>query len=115
MLTISQMMDNSGLSGLSKYVLGTKNRHYISRKESRLSRNIILNDPLYNNILENKYKSVKNIIMKKNNFIESRISFLMNNEFTYNTPNPALNGRIIARDEDAIRRDVLQFFNGFVY
>ena len=115
MLTISQMMDNSGLSGLSKYVLGTKNRHYISRKESRLSRNIILSDPLYNNILENKYKSVKNIIMKKNNFIESRISFLMNNEFTYNTPNPALNGRIIARDEDAIRRDVLQFFNGFVY
>lgn len=115
MLTIAQMMDNSGLSGLSKYVLGTKNRHYISRKESRLSRNIILSDPLYNNILENKYKSVKNIIMKKNNFIESRISFLMNNEFTYNTPDPSLNGRIIARDEDAIRRDVLQFFNGFVY
>lgn len=115
MLAITKCMDASGLSSLSKYVLGTKNRHYISRKESRLSRSQLMNDPLYQHIINTKYQNVKNVITKKNNFIESRVSYLMNNEFTYNTPNEDLNGRIIPRDEDQIRRDVLKFFNGFVF
>ena len=115
MLATAKSMDNMGLSSLSKYVLGAKNRHYISRKESRLSRSQLLNDPLYQHIVNTKYKNVKNVITKKNNFIESRVSYLMNNEFTYNCPNKELNGRIIPRNEEQIRRDVLQFFNSFVF
>ena len=115
MLCIVKVMEVSGLGSLAKYVTATKNRHYISRKETRLSRNALLNDPLYQYIVENKYSGVKNIIDKKNNFLESIISKISNNEYVYNTPNPDLNGRIIPRDDVQIRKDILKFISSFVF
>lgn len=115
MLCIVKVMEVSGLGSLAKYVTATKNRHYISRKETRLSRNALLNDPMYQYIVENKYSGVKNIIDKKNNFLESIISKISNNEYVYNTPNPDLNGRIIPRDDVQIRKDILKFISSFVF
>lgn len=115
MLTVTKMLERSNLASLAKYVTGARNRHYMTRTERRLSRNILIADPLYNHIISTKYKAVKNIISKKNNFIERRINYLTNNEFLYVTPNEDLNGRIISRDEEVIRHDVLQFYNMFIF
>ena len=115
MICIVKVMEASGLGSLAKYVTATKNRHYISRKETRLSRNALLNDPLYQYVVNNKYSSVKNIIDKKNNFLESIISKISNNEYVYNTPNSDLNGRIIPRDDVQIRKDILKFISSFVF
>lgn len=115
MLCVSQMLTNAGLPNLAKYVLGTKNRHYLARKENRLTRSILLADPMYNHIINTKYKSVKNVITRKNNFIESKINLLTNNEYLFNTPNKNLNGRIIPLDENGVRQDVLSFYNSFIY
>jgi hypothetical protein len=115
MLAIVDILDRSGISELSKYVTGVKNKHYVSKKESRLSRNILLVDPIYNNIISTKYKSIKNIIAKKNNFIENKINFLVNNEFMYNTPIVELNGKIIPRNDEEIFSSILKFFSTMIY
>ena len=86
----------------------------ISKKESRVSHAILMQDPIYNYIVDMKYSGIKNIITKKNNFIESRISYLMNNEFSYNLPDSDLTGQIIPRSEDVIREETLKFFNEFI-
>jgi len=114
MLMVSISMRMMGLDLLSNYVTGIKNRHYISKKESRISHALLLQDPLYNYIINTKYTNVKNIISKKNNFIESKISYLINNEFLYNLPNSTLTNQIIPRNEDVIRKEVLRFFSEFI-
>ena len=114
MLIISSSMKNLGMINLSNFVTGIKNRHYISKKESRVSHAILMQDPIYNYIVDMKYSGIKNIITKKNNFIESRISYLMNNEFSYNLPDSDLTGQIIPRSEDVIREETLKFFNEFI-
>lgn len=111
MLMVSASMRMLGLNLLSNYVTGIKNRHYISKKESRISHSLLLQDPLYNHIINTKYANVKNIISKKNNFIESKISYLINNEFLYNLPNSPYTNQIIPREEETIRREVLRFFS----
>lgn len=109
------LLERFGMSDIAAYLTGTRNRHYISNKESRMLHNALINDELYNSVINTKYKWVQNIINGKNNFIESKINYLINNEFSYNCMNPELNGRIIPRNEEAIRRGVLKFFNAFVY
>lgn len=115
MLTVTEVMRRSGIDELVKYVTGVKNKHYVSKKEGRFSRTALFNDSLYNHIINTKYRNVKNIINKKNNFIESKITYLMNNEFCYNTPIRELNGRIIPRSEEEIRNGVLKFFNTMIF
>lgn len=113
MLVAVELLKRSGpeTAAIAKYVTAFKEKHYVSKKESRLSRSILLTNPLYNHIISTKYKSVKNIISKKNNFIENRITYLMSNEFVYNTPIAELNGKIIPRDEEEIMTGVLKFFD----
>lgn len=115
MLAVIEMMNRSGIGSIAKYVSGAKDKHYISKKDSRLSRSELIIDPLYSHIISTKYKNVKNVITKKNNFIENKITYLMSNEFIYNTPIAELNGKIIPRDENEIRTGVLQFFNSLIY
>ena len=114
MLALCRRLESVGLQNLSYYISGIKNRHYISKKESRIAHSLLIQDPLYQYIVENKYNSIKNIIDTKNNFIKSRIDFLQNNEFRYNLPDSDLNDTIIVRDDNAIRTSVLRFFNEFI-
>lgn len=114
MLMICKMCENSGLQLISHYISGIKNRHYIAKKESRVSHQMLIQDPLYQYIVNNKYNNIKNIIDKRNNIIETRINFLNSNEFSFNLPDSELTGMIIPRDDDAIRQGVLRFFNEFI-
>jgi len=114
-VTATELLDRSGIPELSKYTVGIKNKHYVSKMESRFVRTALAADPLYQHIINTKYKSVKNIIVKKNNFIENKITYLTNNEFIYNTPDVNLNGKIIQRDDDAIRNGVLKFYSTIIF
>lgn len=114
MLMICKMCENSGLRELSYYISGIKNRHYIAKKESRSTRLMLMQDPLYQYIVKNKYNNIQNVIDKKNNIICNRIEFLISNEFSYNLPDSELTGMIIPKDEDTIRQEVLRFFNEFI-
>jgi len=114
MLALCRRLESVGLQNLSYYISGIKNRHYISKKESRIAHSLLIQDPLYQYIVENKYNGIKNIIDTKNNFIKSRIDFLQNNEFRYNLPDSDLNDTIIVRDDNTIRTSVLRFFNEFI-
>lgn len=114
MIMICKRLEASGLRELSHYISGIKNRHYIAKKESRIFNQILVADPLYQYIINNKYNNIKNIIDKKNNFISSRISYLTGNEFSYNLPDSDLTGSIIPRNDDLIRRQVLRFFAEFI-
>ena len=114
MVMICKRLEASGLRELSCYISGIKNRHYIAKKESRIFNQILVADPLYQFIINNKYNSIKNIIDKKNNFISSRISYLTGNEFAYNLPDSDLTGQIIPRNDDLIRQQVLRFFAEFI-
>lgn len=114
MLMICKSLEMCGLRELSYYISGIKNRHYIAKKESRIFNQQLVQDPLYQFIVNNKYGSIKNIIDKKNNFISTRISFLTSNEFSYNLPDSNLTGQIIPRNEDLIRQQVLRFFAEFI-
>jgi hypothetical protein len=114
MLTINEILKKNGMPELCKYVTGIRNKHYIMKKEARISRQILYADPLYNNIVNTKYRSIKSIINKKRNFIELNITLLTTNEYIYHTPDPHLNGKVIVRNDDEIRRGVLSFFQTII-
>lgn len=114
MLGICDILRSNGIPELCKYVTGIRNKHYIQKKEARLSRQQLYLDPTYNHIINTKYKSIKNIISKKKNFIESNILLLTTNEYTYNTLDQSLNGRIIVKNDDEIRKGVLSFFQNVI-
>lgn len=114
MLMVCKQLESYGMRNLSYYVSGIKNRHYIAKKESRIAHAMLVQDSLYQFVVESKYSNIKNIIDKRNNFIESRCSYLSSNEFSYNLPDSELTGMIIPRDDDAIRQSVLKFFNEFI-
>jgi hypothetical protein len=113
-LTICEVLKKNGIPELCKYVTGIRNKHYIQKKEARLSRQALYMDPLYNHIVSTKYKSIKSIIDKKKNFIESNILLLTTNEYTYNTPDPSLHGKVILRNDDEIRKGVLSFYQNVI-
>jgi hypothetical protein len=113
-LAICDILKKNGIPELCKYVTGIRNKHYITKKEARLSRQQLYIDPMYNHIVMTKYKSIKSIIDKKRNFIESNILLLTTNEYTYHTLDPALNGRVIIRNDEEIRRGVLSFFQNII-
>jgi hypothetical protein len=114
MLAVCEILKKNGIPELCKYVTGIRNKHYIVKKEARLSRQMLFMDPLYNHIVSSKYKFIKSIIDKKKNFVESNILLLTTNEYTYNTPDPTLNGKVILRNDDEIRRGVLSFFQNII-
>jgi hypothetical protein len=114
MLAICDMLRKNGIPELCKYVTGVRNKHYIQKKEARISRQQLYLDPMYNYIISTKYRSIKSIIDKKKNFIESNILLLTTNEYTYNVPDNNLNGKVIVRNDDEIRRGVLSFFQNII-
>jgi hypothetical protein len=114
MLGICDILRSNGIPELCKYVTGVRNKHYIQKKEARLSRQQLYLDPTYNHIINSKYKSIKNIIDKKKNFIESNILLLTTNEYTYNTPDTYLHGKVIIRNDDEIRKGILSFFQNVI-
>jgi hypothetical protein len=114
MLVICEILKNTDIAELSKYVTGVRNKHYIQKKEARLSRQQLYSDPAYNYIITTKYRSIKSLIEKKKNFIESNILLLTTNEYTYNTPDLSLNGKIIVRNDEEIRRGILSFFQNII-
>jgi hypothetical protein len=115
MLTLCEVLKKNGIPELCKYVTGVRNKHYIQKKEARLSRQQLYMDPTYNHIISTKYRAIKSTIEKKKNFIESNILLLTTNEYTYNTPDPLLNGKVIIRNDEEIRRGVLSFFQNVIY
>jgi hypothetical protein len=114
MLAVCEVLKQNGIPELCKYVTGVRNKHYIQKKEARLSRQALYVDPLYNHIVATKYRAIKSIIDKKKNFIESNILLLTTNEYTYNTPDVSLHGRVILRNDDEIRKSVLSFFQNII-
>jgi hypothetical protein len=113
LITLLRRTDNEALA---RYVTGTRSRHYINKHESKAFRANLMTDPQYQSIIENKYKSIKNIL-KKNNFIENLSLSLVNNEYILNMwdqdsrrPNLS-NGSIIPCNENDIRESVLKFFS----
>jgi hypothetical protein len=113
-LAICEILKKNGIPELCKYVTGIRNKHYIQKKEARISRQQLYLDPMYNYIISSKYRSIKSIIDKKRNFIESNILLLTTNEYTYNTPDPLFNGKAIVRNDDEIRRGILSFFQNVI-
>jgi hypothetical protein len=114
MLAVCDILKKNGISELCKYVTGIRNKHYIVKKEARISRQQLYTDPMYNHIIQTKYRSIKSIIDRKKNFIESNILLLSTNEYTYNSPDLSLNGRVIVKNDDEIRRGVLSFFQNVI-
>lgn len=116
MLCVVEMFKRGGpeTEAIAKYVTAKRERHYVLKKETRVSRATLLNDPLYNYLINTKYKNVKNIINKRNNFIENKIGYILSNEFSYNTPISELHGKTIPRNEDEIRIGILKFFTSFI-
>jgi hypothetical protein len=114
MLATNEILKKNGISELCKYVTGIRNKHYIMKKEARISRQILYSDPLYNHIVNTKYRSIKSIINKKRNFIEFNITLLTTNEYIYHTPDLNLNGKVIIRNDDEIRKGVLSFFQTII-
>lgn len=116
MLCVVEMFKRGGseTEAIAKYVTAKRERHYVLKKETRVSRATLLNDPLYNYLINTKYKNVKNIINKRNNFIENKIGYILSNEFSYNTPIAELHGKTIPRNEDEIRVGILKFFISFI-
>jgi hypothetical protein len=113
-LAICEILKKNGIPELCKYITGIRNKHYIQKKEARLSRQQLYLDQTYNHIIQSKYRSIKSIIDKKKNFIESNILLLTTNEYTYNTPDPILNGKVIVRNDEEIRRGILLFFQNII-
>jgi hypothetical protein len=113
-LAVCEMLKQNGIPELCKYVTGIRNKHYIQKKEARLSRQILYADPVYNHVISTKYRSIKSIIDKKKNFIESGILLLTTNEYAYNTPDSSLHGKVILRNDDEIRKGVLSFFQNII-
>jgi hypothetical protein len=114
MLSICDILKQNGIGDLCKYVTGVRNKHYIQKKEARLSRQQLYMDPMYNHIISTKYRSIKSLIEKKKNFIETNILLLTTNEYTYNTPDQSLNGKIIIRNDEEIRHGILSFFQNII-
>jgi 16S rRNA G966 N2-methylase RsmD len=115
MLTLCEVLKKNGIPELCKYITGIRNKHYIQKKEARLSRQQLYMDPMYNHLISTKYRSIKSMIEKKKNFIESNILLLTTNEYTYNTLDSSLNGKVIIRNDEEIRRGVLSFFQNIIY
>jgi hypothetical protein len=113
-LAICDILRKNGIPELCKYVTGIRNKHYIMKKEARISRQQLYVDPSYNYIVQSKYKSIKAIIDRKRNFIESNILLLTTNEYTYNTPDTSLHGKVILKNDEEIRRGVLAFFQNII-
>lgn len=113
LIILTKMLDTVETGELIKYVTGTRTRHYINKRESRSLRNTIAQDPVYKTILETKYSNVQNVI-RRNNFIESKILFLINNEFVYNMYGVTNNGSPIERNEEEIKESVLKFFSRLI-
>ena len=104
------MLEKLGIPELVKYVTAIRNKHYIIKKETKFSRNTLAANAMYTSIIQTKYRSIQNMIDRRNNFIEAKINYLINNEFIYNTPDQNLNGKIIPRNDDEIYQGVLKFF-----
>jgi hypothetical protein len=115
MLAVVELLKKNGIPELAKYVTGIRNKHYIMKKEARVSRQLLYNEPLYNHIINTKYRSIKSIIERKKNFIESTIGLLTANEYIYHTPEPVLNGKVILHNDEEVRKGVLSFFNTIIY
>jgi hypothetical protein len=110
LIILVKMLYNVEIPELVKYVTGERTLHYINKRESRSLHTTIINDPVYKNLVETKYKSIQNV-MNRGNFIENKVLFLVNNEFinkTYKDPN---NGLVIEKNEDEIKDSVLKFFS----
>jgi hypothetical protein len=113
-LAVNDILRKNNIPELCKYITGVRNKHYVVKKEARISRQQLYADPLYMHIVNSKYKSIKSIIDKKKNFIESNILLLTTNEYIYHCPDQSLNGRVIIRNDDEIRQGVLSFFQNII-
>jgi hypothetical protein len=113
LVILIKMLDTVETPELIKYITGERTRHFINKRESRSLHTTIVNDPVYKNIIETKYKSTQNILIR-NNFIENKVLFLINNEFLYNNYNSLKNGMPIEKDESEILSSVLKFFSRLI-
>jgi len=71
---------------------------------------MLFNNPMYKELIENKYKFITNLIENKN-FIRNMFVVSINNNYSYNEYNNPKNGQIIEKNEELLCRDVLSFFN----
>lgn len=112
MIILVKVMERMGIGYLSHFVTSIKQNHAFKRLSKFLD-NAINNDPLYQEIIEKKYRSVMGMFERRN-FIKQFIIMIINNTYIYNTHNHPLNGQFIEKDEIKIKDEVLQFFNSCI-
>lgn len=111
-IVLKKMLERMGLDYLSNFISGEKVA-YSYRKLSKYMESLIVEDPMYQEIMDKKYKSVQGFIEKRNP-IKNMIISIFNNTYTYNAYNNPMNGKYIEKDEEKIVREVLNFFNSFI-
>jgi hypothetical protein len=107
-IILMKSMERLGMTYLVHFVPAIR-QNYAYKRLSKFLENQINNDPLYLEIVEKKYKSIKGIFEKKN-FIKGMIISIINNAYIYNTYGDPRNGTFIEKDEQRIIQEVLRFF-----
>lgn len=111
-IILKKMLERLGMYYLSQFV-SAERQQYTYKRLSKNLETMIDEDPLYQDIVEKKYKSIKGLFERKN-FIKSMIVSLINNTYTYNSLGNPLNGQYIEKDENKIVAEVLRFFNTLI-
>lgn len=108
-----KMMDNLGISELTKYISG-KRIMYQYKRMSKSFEASIFDDERYKSLVDVKYKNIKAVLERKN-FIRDRILYLSNNTFSFNMLDNPVNGEVIEKDEEEIKNGVLNMFTRLIY
>lgn len=109
MIILVKMMRRLGINELAQYILAHR-QNYNYRRISKTFDNMLFNNPMYKELIENKYKFITNLIENKN-FIRNMFVVSINNNYSYNEYNNPKNGQIIEKNEELLCKDVLSFFN----
>jgi hypothetical protein len=109
----TKLLNSLGLTYLSEFISGVR-VNYTFKRMSKFLDNYILEHPLYNTILEKKYRSILGLIEKRN-IIKNLVICIINNTYMYNSYGNNLNGQYIDKsDETKIVDQILEFFNTFI-
>ena len=108
-IIVKRMLESLGMNYLSEFV-SAKRQQYSFKRISKVLDSHIEDSPLYQEIVEKKYKSIKGLFERKN-FIKGMIITIINNTYTYNSYGNPRNGEYIEKDEFKIVEEVLKFFN----
>jgi hypothetical protein len=113
MIILIKTLKKLGMEYLAEFIPAIR-QNYSYKRLSKFLDTAINSDPLYQQIVEKKYKHIMGLFEKRN-FIKGMIVMIINNTYTYNSYQNPLNGQNIEKDELKIVKQVLNFFNTCVF